>query len=118
MVLRRPFHIGGFDGAIDQPALLLQLAALEAQGLRHGESFAMQQALDLLERDADEFQGDDLFQAIEVAECVDAIAGIGSLGAQETKAVVVMESFDCNAGEGRRVVHLIELTQPVPLLGC
>jgi hypothetical protein len=62
-----------------------------SQGRGQVHWFSAEQRLDLVERQADEFQRDDLLERLKVLLAVDAIAGLGPRRCEKPQAVVVMK---------------------------
>ena len=72
----------GPDGAIEQTAFFFQYGALHAQRFGKLERVPVEQDFDLLQRESDKLEGDDLFEAREILFDIDPVAGVGPAGLQ------------------------------------
>jgi hypothetical protein len=89
------------DCLIEQLPLVLERLALRAQRVREPARRASGEGADLLERHADELQRDDLFQPLQVARRVRAIASGRPFRLQQPEAVVVVQGAGGDAGQPR-----------------
>jgi hypothetical protein len=77
--LERPFSLtDGPNRSFEQLFPLFEERALCSQGGGHDLWSSAEQGFDRIERQADEFQGDDLLENLQVLLAVDAIAGLAS----------------------------------------
>ncbi len=82
------------DGPVQKPPLVLEFRALQPERRGKLKRIAIEQGFDLLQRQADELEGHDLLQALEIAININPVAGVGALRFEQPKAVVMMQRLN------------------------
>jgi hypothetical protein len=103
------------DGAIEQPPFLFQDGALHVQGVGQLEGILIQKELDLLQREPEEFERNNLLQALEIAQSVNPIAGCSAPGFEQSQTIVVMQGPNRDPGQLCELVYPVQLAHSVPL---
>src|SRR5262249_19336368 len=80
-------------------ARLLERLPLRAERTGQRVDVTVEHDFDLLERESDRLQRDNLFEAFEIARAVDPVAGVRTSRRQQPQAVVVMKRLDGDTGE-------------------
>ena len=96
----------GADGVVEQPALVLEYPALHSQGVGQREGVAIEQGLDLLQRDAEKLERHDLLQPLQIVQAVEPIAGTVAPGLQEPEPVIVVQGADRDPGQLSELLYL------------
>ncbi len=97
------------DSAIELTPFLQQHCALSAHCIHQRNGFPIEQRPDLLQRNANEAQRDNLLQAFQIPLDVGAITRLGPRRLQQTQPVIMMQRTYGDAGQFSELVYPIHL---------
>ena len=103
--------LNGADGATQEFVPFLESPALDAQGFGQ-PSRPLQHRPDLLERDPEKLERDDLLQGLQIAFAIDPVAGFCAARLQESQAIIVVQRFD---GYARELGELVNFVVPAQI---
>ena len=101
------------DGASQQRVLFLQCPALQPQGVRQ-LSRTLEHYPDLLQRDPEKLERDDLLERLQIALAIDAVPGLRPPRLQKSQAIVVMQRLDGDPRQLGELMNFVVLAQIQP----